>query len=142
MDDHPDTDMGNNTDSVNINIKLDYFRKKFVITSVKYTPSILGIFCAFKLILFSYLHLQPNIINIINVIMLTLVLIVVYLQGKAFKFCDKHRNICYTTFFGHCYYIFYCIGIVNFNVEAIIIYSLLLVSMTIVYYLQTKSSLI
>lgn len=57
MDDHPDTDMGNNTDSVNINIKLDYFRKKFVITSVKYTPSILGIFCAFKLILFSYLHL-------------------------------------------------------------------------------------
>lgn len=74
--------------------------------------------------------------------MLTLVLIVVYLQGKAFKFCDKHRNICYKTFFGHCYYILYCAGIVNFNVEAIIIYSLLLISMTIIYYLQTKSSLI
>lgn len=57
MDEYPVADMGDNTDSVNTNIKLDYFRKKLVITSVKYAPSILGIFCAFKLFLFSYLHL-------------------------------------------------------------------------------------
>lgn len=57
MDDHHGADVGDNTDNIDTNIKLDFFRKRLVITSIKYAPSVLGIFCAFKLILFSCLHL-------------------------------------------------------------------------------------
>lgn len=138
----PDLDDNSDDDYVNINSNLDLFRKRITINTIKYAPTALGIFCAVKLILLSCLQIEPNIVNIANVIMLSVILVVVYIQGKAFKFCDKHRNICYITFFGHCYYIAYCLDLVSFNLEATIIYSILLTGMTIIYYLQTKSTLI
>lgn len=115
--------------------------KKLMLIIVKYAPAIMGLSCVIKVYLVSVTETSFDYLNIVNVILDSLQVIGYIIAGKALGFCSSHSNIGYLTLFGYGYYTCYMLDLFPLTEEAAALYGILLLYMTIIYRVQSKSRL-
>lgn len=86
---------------------------KLILLSIKYAPSILALTCSVKIWMLTMCDHDKcqwlYLVNWINVVFNLIILGVVYVMGRFYGFCWKHRSLCRFALWGYIYYIFFLI---------------------------------
>lgn len=79
--------------------------------AVKYAPSVLALTCSVKILLNCLSSAEKDAyllaINWVNSILSLFILGAVYVLGKCYGYCWKHRSLCKMALWGYVYYIFF-----------------------------------
>ena len=112
--------------------------KKIGLNCIKYAPTVLALTCSVKILLLTMSQAEKDVclyaVNYINLALNIAILLAVFILGRCFGYCWKHRSLCRVTFWGYLYYGYFLVarvpkedvfGITIFYVVAVVIFTLL-----------------